>query len=198
MDWLARLDTFLFDLDGTLTVPVIDFPALRRALGIAPGQSILHALDALPAHERAAKDDIVRQAEMEAARKTRPNDGALELVHFLQQRGFGTALITRNNEEAARLTLEMLDLTFPVVLAREHVRRVKPAPDAALKALELLGRRALAALMVGDWHDDISCGRQAGARTCLVTNGRELGPSEADIVVETPRELHARLRLHLA
>ncbi len=198
MEWLAGLDTFLFDLDGTLTMPVIDFPALRRALNVAPGQSILHALDALPAQERAGKDEIVRQAEMEAAHKTRPNKGALELVRFLQQRGFSTAVITRNNAKACKLTLELLGLEFPVVLAREHVKRVKPAPDAVLQALELLRRPAGSALMVGDWHDDISSGRLAGASTCLVTNGHEIGPSEADLVVETPHHLHAHLSLHLA
>ena len=189
MNWLASIDTVLFDLDGTLTVPVIDFPALRKALGIAGGASILHALDALSPHERAAKEEVVRKAEMEAALKTRANEGAAELVGWLHERAFATAIITRNNRDAAAVRLGLLGLEIAVVLTRESVRQVKPAPEAVTEALRRLGRRPDQSIMVGDWHDDVAAGKAASTRSCLITNGRELADYGADLTLKSPREL---------
>jgi len=42
---------WIFDLDGTLTVPVHDFPAIRSALGMAEGDSDI--LRFLPSAEAA-------------------------------------------------------------------------------------------------------------------------------------------------
>ena len=42
---------WVFDMDGTLTVAVHDFPAIKRALGIPQDDDILHHLAALPADE---------------------------------------------------------------------------------------------------------------------------------------------------
>ena len=46
---------WVFDMDGTLTVAVHDFPAIKRGLGSPQEDDILHHLAALPADEAAAK-----------------------------------------------------------------------------------------------------------------------------------------------
>ncbi|KPW40478.1 hypothetical protein ALO66_05453, partial [Pseudomonas coronafaciens pv. atropurpurea] len=46
---------WVFDMDGTLTVPVHDFAAIKRELDIPQDHDILGHLAALPAEESAAK-----------------------------------------------------------------------------------------------------------------------------------------------
>lgn len=187
---LAGIATVLFDLDGTLTVPVLDFAAIRRRLDLPEGTSIVHALAELPPEVRRPKEDLMRQMELEAARAARPNQGACELVRALQQRGMGVAIITRNFAQAVALTLKALELEVPVVITRDDAEP-KPSPEPLKLAMARLGASAESTLMVGDFLDDMDAGRAAGVATCLVTNG---GPPrfEADMHVHTPAELLAR------
>ena len=52
---LADVHHWVFDMDGTLTVAVHDFAAIRVALAIPAEADILTHLAALPADEAAAK-----------------------------------------------------------------------------------------------------------------------------------------------
>lgn len=190
---LRRITTVLFDLDGTLTVPVLDFPALRRAIGAPPGASIIHTIQDMPQPQRAAAEAIIREAELDAAHRAQPNFGAIELVQWLHSGGFATGIITRNFREAVDVTLAALGLTFDVVITRDCAPP-KPAPDPVLEALRRLGRGAPTALMVGDYVDDLTSGRHAGTLTCLVMNGPGPAAFEADLAVPYPADLHALLR----
>ncbi|MCB9894173.1 MAG: HAD family hydrolase [Planctomycetes bacterium] len=179
----------LFDLDGTLTVPVIDFDALRRTLGTPPGVPLTQALADWPELERERGYAVIRDAEMHAARIAKANRGAVELVRWLHEHDFATAIITRNFRDAVDVTLEALGLEFDVVLTRDCAPP-KPAPDAVLEALRRLDRPTSSALMVGDYRDDVEAGRAAGTLTCLVTNG-ESPRFDADLTVPWLEDLHA-------
>lgn len=179
---LSHINTVLFDLDGTLTVPVIDFDGLRTRLGLPHGVSITHALNALPAPERERGFEIVRDAELEAARLARAAHGAVELSNWLHGNGYATGIITRNFRAAVDVTLQALGLSFDVIITRDCAPP-KPAPDALLEALRRLGRGPDTTLMVGDFRDDMEAGRAAGAMTCLVTNGEPEPRFEADLAV---------------
>lgn len=185
---LALIGAVLFDLDGTLTRPLIDFAALRTRLGVQEGVSILDALRRFPPALREAKEQILRQTELEAARRATPNRGAVELVHWLHDHGYATAVITRNFREAVEITLARLGLTIDVVVTRDCAPP-KPAPDAVYEALGQLGRAPATALMVGDFRDDIEAGRRAGVMTCFLANTREGEPPEADLQVRDLLEL---------
>lgn len=52
---LAEVRHWVFDMDGTLTIAVHDFAAIRVALAIPAEDDILTHLAALPADEAAAK-----------------------------------------------------------------------------------------------------------------------------------------------
>ena len=41
---LDRFNCWIFDLDGTLTIPDYDFPAIKRQLGLPPGRGILEVV----------------------------------------------------------------------------------------------------------------------------------------------------------
>lgn len=186
--FLPAIRTVLFDLDGTLTVPCIDFESLRRRLGLPNGRSIVHALAALPAEEAARGHAVVLEVEIEAAHDARPAEGAVALVRRLQERGIATGVVTRNHPEPVRITLDALGLDFPAVVTRECAAP-KPAPDAVLLAMKRLSAAPAATLMVGDWHDDIAAGRAAKTRTCFVTRRGERRSPEADFSVDSPAAL---------
>ncbi|MCT4836751.1 hypothetical protein LZK55_31615, partial [Pseudomonas aeruginosa] len=57
---LADIRHWVFDMDGTLTRAVHDFPAIRRALDIPEQDDILLHLAALPEAEAAAKHVLAR------------------------------------------------------------------------------------------------------------------------------------------
>lgn len=79
---------WVFDMDGTLTVAVHDFEAIKRALGIPPTDDILHHLAALPADEAATKHAWLLSHERELAEAALAAPGAVELVRELQARGY--------------------------------------------------------------------------------------------------------------
>ena len=64
---LAACRHWVFDMDGTLTVAVHDFPAIKRALDIPQDDDILHHLAALPEAEAAAKHAWLLEHERELA-----------------------------------------------------------------------------------------------------------------------------------
>lgn len=54
------------------------------------------------------------------------------------------------------------------VVTMEDTEIHKPEGEPALKACELLNVMPENALMIGDSHNDILCGKNAGCLTCLV------------------------------
>ncbi|MEE4462858.1 HAD family hydrolase, partial [Azotobacter chroococcum] len=99
---------WVFDMDGTLTVAVHDFAAIRHALKIPPEDDILHHLAALPAAQAAAKHAWLLEHERALALAARPASGAVELVRTLHGRGCRLGLLTRNAHELALLTLQAI------------------------------------------------------------------------------------------
>ena len=186
---LAQIRTVLFDLDGTLTVPLIDFDALRARLDLPAGVPLLHALAPLPEERRVHGMQVIHQAEIEAAHNAVANTGAIELVADLAARGIATAIVTRNSTDASRITLARLKINVDVLVTRDFLP-TKPAPAPVLEALRLLRAKPAGALMVGDYADDIAAGRAAGTLTCLVTNGSGPPRFDADLHVPYPRDLH--------
>ena len=61
---LADIRHWVFDMDGTLTRAVHDFPAIRRALDIPEQDDILLHLAALPEAEAAAKHAWLLEHEL--------------------------------------------------------------------------------------------------------------------------------------
>ncbi|HEN8797698.1 HAD family hydrolase [Pseudomonas sp. CM25] len=168
---LAEIRNWVFDMDGTLTVAVHDFAAIREALEIPPEDDILTHLAALPAAEAAAKHAWLLEHERDLAITSTAASGAVELVRELAGRGCRLGILTRNARELAHVTLEAIGLAdcFAVehVLGRDEAAP-KPSPDGLLKIASAWGVAPSELVMVGDYRFDLDCGRAAGARTVLV------------------------------
>ena len=168
---LGELRNWVFDMDGTLTVAVHDFAAIRVALDIPAEHDILTHLAALPADEAAAKHAWLLEHERDLAIASTAAAGAVELVRELAERGCRLGILTRNARELAHVTLEAIGLAdcFAVehILGRDEAAP-KPSPDGLLKIANAWGVAPGDLVMVGDYRFDLDCGRAAGARTVLV------------------------------
>lgn len=168
---LGEVRNWVFDMDGTLTVAVHDFAAIRVALDIPAEHDILTHLAALPAEEAAAKHAWLLEHERDLATASTAATGAVELVRELAGRGCRLGILTRNARELAHVTLEAIGVAdcFPVehILGRDEAAP-KPSPDGLLKIASAWGVTPSELVMVGDYRFDLDCGRAAGARTVLV------------------------------
>lgn len=164
------LDAVLFDFDGTLARPAIDFAGLKRELGAPPGVFALEYLRSLPSEkERDRAEAILTRFELEAADRAEPNDGAEEAVRSLRDLGLLVGIVTRNRFEIIVRSLERFpDLSpadFDVIVTRDDGVRFKPEPDQILLAASRLGVRPERTMMVGDFVVDVEAGYRAGSVT---------------------------------
>lgn len=161
----------IFDMDGTITRPFLDFARIRAEIGLPePLLESMLALPPGPARDRAFA--VLERFEEEAAAASELNDDVPEVLEFLVSRATPAALVTRNSRQSVRRVLERHALDFRVVMTRDDAP-AKPRPEPLWLICERLGVPPARTLMVGDFRLDIVAGRAAGTRTALLTNGRE-------------------------
>lgn len=181
----------LFDMDGTLTRPMLDFPRIKSEMGIGD-QPILEALANMEGRRRAEAEAVLLRHEEHAAEHSALNDGCLELLHWARESGIRSALVTRNSRLSMETVLAKHRLSLEVLVTREDPPP-KPNPHPLYLACKRLGVLTSDAWMIGDgWHD-IEAGRAAGINTVWLSHGRER-PFEAEPWREV-RDLPELLRL---
>jgi len=157
----------IFDLDGTLTEPLLDFEAIRREVGIASGLPILEALESFDREARARAEVILRRHEMDAIRAATLADGCSDLLAELARRGVPVAILTRNVREAVEDFVRRFDVSVAAAFTRED-GPPKPSPAGVLALCRTFGLPPSDVWMVGDYKYDVIAGRDAGCRTALV------------------------------
>jgi HAD superfamily hydrolase (TIGR01509 family) len=183
----------IFDLDGTLTEPVLDFEAIRAEIGLRPGLPILEQLGDLDAVARARADAILVRHEREAIGRATLAEGCAELLAALAALAIPTAILTRNVREVVETFGRVFGFNFHGVYTRED-GPPKPSPAGVLALCAQLRVAPAETLTVGDYKFDVMAGRSAGSRTVLVR--REPLPPHTwpdwgspDLVVRSLREL---------
>ena len=210
---LPVLTGVVFDMDGTLTIPNLDFAKMYERCGVCISDDLLAEVAAMPEESRRAATSVIEDMEAEGRRTLALAPGAVELAQWLGAHGVPTALVTRNT--AATVDALAVDLWAPAGLPpfSRTVSRdsdpglpAKPHP-AALNAIAAGWGRSLPApglLMVGDSPaNDVAFGRAAGVATALVDSGRRFAEGGADggadvrvdCLVRLPRELWRRFRI---
>lgn len=193
MKELAARKHWIFDMDGTLTVPMHDFAWLKRQLGIPEDQDILATLSSRPASQAERDRAFIADWEEGIARKAQPQADGLALLASLDARGARLGVLTRNTKVGADLTLEAagLDGFFaPQAVLSRDCAPAKPDPAGVQRLLDLWGADAADAVVVGDWIYDIRAGRSAGTSTVLVRrHGLQPWEHEADCTVDDLRAL---------
>lgn len=205
-----NINTLLFDLDGTLidTNDLIISTYLHTLEKYYPGKYTRE--DVLPflgptLHEVFGEMDPDRVEEMvlEYRNYNLANHdalvkefvGVMETIETLKKKGYKLAIVTTKREDVAfkGLRLMKLDSYFDVMIAYDHVKKVKPDPEPIFLALEKLGSKPEEALMVGDNFHDVLAGKNAGTKTAGVAwsiKGREyLAKYEPDFMLENMTDL---------
>ena len=186
----ASLRAVLFDMDGTLTVPHIDWKSLRARVGVPEGAGIMEHIYGLPPDEARRAEGMVRETEMEAAAAAAPNEGLTELFEGLDRLPLGRALITNNHREAMDRVVAAFGLRFDVMLCRED-GLLKPAPDLLRLALERLGVAAGEAVFVGDGRYDRMASEAAGVPYVHLDNHGDGGDGDGVVIYSLPELLPA-------
>ncbi len=167
----SKIKLIVFDMDGTITRPRLDFGEIKKALGNDdPSLLTLDFILALPPDEQHRAWEIMHRYEQDAADNAEPQDGALPLLSELRRRGIKTAIFTRNSRDSVERVLAKFGVDVDDIIAREDAPP-KPDPTAIYKLLEKYGIRKREALMVGDFALDVEAGKRAGLATVLLRNG---------------------------
>lgn len=160
------LHGIIFDMDGTLTKPNVDFATIEREIGAKVGFIIDYAERSSP-EERARAMEILERYEAQAAMESELNDGVHEMLEYLSQKQLKRALLTRNSRKSVDTVLQKHKLHFEFIVSREDTKP-KPAPDPIFLLSERMNIHTDHLLMIGDYKYDIMCGKAAGTKTALL------------------------------
>lgn len=205
-----KLDTILFDLDGTLinTIDLIVASFEHTLEAYFPGEyskSDIPAFIGPPLSETFERINPDHVEEMIAVYRkfnhanhdslVTEYEGVIETLDQLAARGFAMAIVTTKRRDTALKGLELMGMAeyFPVVISLDEVTKYKPDPEPLMLALEQLGRQPEQALMVGDSEHDILGGKNTGTLTAGVSwsiKGRDhLQTYEPDVMLEKMTDL---------
>jgi HAD superfamily hydrolase (TIGR01549 family) len=169
----------VFDLDGTLTVPNLDFAEMYRRCGVDLKCDILDALTKMPVDEATRCQAIIDEMEEEGRRTMQLMPGVLEVSKWLDSHGLKTSIVTRNTKKTINTFNNLLNEhsipSFQNCISRD-IEGIPPKPDPA--ALHLICKNwelplDQSILMVGDSpSNDIVFGKNAGVATALLDTGR--------------------------
>ena len=190
---LLKRKYWIFDLDGTLTIAVHDFDAIREELGIPEGQPIIKTLESLPLKESRNKKKKLQEIEEKLALNASPAPGVEKLLETLNSQNYFFGILTLNTRENAWITLKALGLseyfTKESVIGR-WCAEPKPSPNGIKKLLNHWNVYANDALIVGDYLYDLQVGRAAEIATVHVDpSGNFEWPELTDISVCSLNEL---------
>jgi len=185
---LTDTKAVIFDLDGTLTKPVLDFDGIRAELGL-PAGPLLESMAEMAVDERSRVEEVLAGHERVAAVNSELHEGTAEALEMLRRRGVRLAILTRNSRESVRTVLAKhgLEGLFSVIWTRED-GAIKPSGEPVLRICERLGVCPEQSWMVGDYLFDVLSGRAAGARTVLMI-GDGVAPDYADQADDVIRSL---------
>lgn len=188
-------------MDGTLTVPNLDFTTMYKRCGVPLSEDLLGSIAKMPAAEAEAANAVIDEMEEEGRQTLKLESGVKELAEWFKFHGVPMALVTRNSA----LTVNHLHGALwepaglprfnPAISRDDEGVPPKPHPGALSVISEQwgvpLGRDLL---MIGDSpSNDVAFGKAAGVATVLVDSGRRFveGGSDggADIKVESLAQL---------
>ena len=200
---MGKIDTVLFDFDGTLmdTNDIIInswqfmFKAVEgkerpleevvKTLGEPFWLTLNNAFPNKPLEECA---EIYKGFQREKYEKAvKPFSGMSELLVSLKEKGYKVALVTSRTGASTREGLDKYDLTkyFDLIVTADDTDKHKPDPEPIYIALEKLNSKKEESVMIGDTRFDILCAKNADVKSVLVDWSLAL-PKESRVGEHTP------------
>ncbi len=160
----------IFDLDGTITQPYLDFDAIREEMGLsADSGPILESMEKMTATQRRRTEEILHRHEKKAVTESELNLGARQTLETLARTGIRIGILTRNTRSNALAVARKHDLKFDAVFGREE-GPAKPDSFGVLQLCREFGVEPGQTLLVGDYLFDLLCAKAAGAVAVLLAN----------------------------
>ena len=201
------IDTFLFDLDGTLLDSMADIAMgvnrVRAELDLPPlptatvrafvgdGSSLLMQRslpEGLYSEERLQRFLTLYGEHM--LEQSRIYPGIREFLEL--HRGKKMAVVTNKHHALTVRLLKEFEISsfFQAVIGGDSASEKKPHPGPIVAALKALEAKAASAVLIGDHHTDLRAGRAAGVRTCFCAWGiGEACGVPSDFLAKTPYDL---------
>lgn len=160
----------IFDLDGTITEPILDFDAIRQEIGLLPEDgTLLEAMETMSPPQRKRAMAIIERHEQRAVEESTLNDGAAALLETLRAGGIKIGILTRNKRSNAIAIAQKHGLAFDAIFDRED-GPVKPDAFGVVWLCKRFGVRPTEAMVVGDYLYDVQAAKAAGAAAVLLKN----------------------------
>jgi len=185
-----QIKGLIFDMDGTLTVPLIDFKEIRKELSIpSSGGDLAKIIASWPEPRRTQAWKIIEKYEIYAIENNCLQEGVEAALERFAKANIRLAIITRNTARSTEALLKKLSVEFDPILTREFPY-IKPAPEPVLHILDSWQIKADECIMVGDYIHDIESANAAGAFSCYFKNPDvKHWYEEADFTVSSYQEL---------
>lgn len=165
-----RIKLVVFDMDGTITRPYLDFGIIRQTIGIPEESTLtLDYIQRLSGEERRRAFNILHGYEDDAAENAELREGVLEVIDELKRRNIVTAVLTRNSNKSVEIVFSKFGIDINHTYTRDNAPP-KPDPTAIITLLKQYNLNKHQAVMVGDFWPDVETGRNAGIRTVLIRN----------------------------
>ncbi len=209
------METFIFDLDGTLLdtlddlaasvnhalaafrLPPQSHEAVRQFLG--NGFLALISKSVPPGTPDDLRDQVLaefrRYYQAHSLDSTRPYPGITPMLQALRQHGVSTAIVSNKGDAVVqelfhRFFADLIDIAIGE--QQPQIRR-KPCPDMVIEAMRRLHTDAAHTIYVGDSEVDIATARNAGIPCLSVCWGfrprQLLLDSGATHLIDSPDEL---------
>jgi HAD superfamily hydrolase (TIGR01549 family) len=160
----------IFDLDGTITQPYLDFGVIREEMGLDRNDApILEAMEKMTLPQRQRAEVILHHHEEKAVAESKLNAGARETLAAIRERDLPIGILTRNRKDNAWAVARKHGLQFDAVVGRED-GPVKPDAFGVLHLCRQFCVQPAETLVVGDYLFDLLCARGAGAIPVLLAN----------------------------
>ena len=130
---------------------------------------------------------IIEKYELQGVDRAAPLPGAVDSLQAISRAGSGVGIVTSNSSRTVRSWLEKNggDKSVQIIVGRDSLLPLKPAPDMILKARKAVGVAAARTTYVGDTPTDCAAAHAAGVSFCGIASAqgacaalREAGASE--------------------
>lgn len=211
---MKKIDTIIFDLDGTLLSTLEDiadgvnyilkkygFPQrtydeIRSFVGNGAARLLGQALpDGQKTHDFVKYLEEYKKYYLEHNNiKTSPYEGIMELLSELSHKEYKLAIVSNKNDKNVKSLNKIYfeDYIKTAIGESKNIKR-KPAPDMVYKALDELGSALEKAVYIGDSEVDILTAKNASIPCVSVTWGFRdkefLKGQGAEYLIDQPHEL---------
>ena len=194
----GRYLSFVFDLDGTLFTVPVDWKGVRKELERIIGHPLensplfnqLHRIIAENPGIRTRVFSAIDSFELEAAPRSEPKPGAVELLQSLSKSSRPVALVTMQGMAICDELLRRheVDRFFSVKVTREYSL---DRSEQILKVIDEMGAVSATTLLIGDLPNDVVCARRSNVDVAIVgKNGPRMEP-RPDYAFDSFAELRA-------